>query len=392
MKSNRPLVVSLGVLALLLTAAWVFFFFVPHYVDGTHNILGGEVGDPGPHEIPPLHSQLRVADLHADPLMWDRDLLQRADRGHIDLPRLREGNVALEVFSVVTKTPKGLNIDRNDDKTDNITLLAIAQRWPVKSWSHLSERALYQARRLKDFEVRSGGEFRRILTKRDLAKFLADRAANPKLTAGVLAMEGAHALEGDLGKLDAMDEAGFRILAPTHLFDSEWAGAQAGVIKGGLTGPGKAWLAKMEEKRLIVDLAHASSQTIDDVLSLATRPMIVSHTGVKGVCDNNRNLTDDQLRRIAAKGGLVGIGLWDQALCSDRLEAAVKSIQHAIQVMGADHVALGSDWDGYVKATVDASRIGWLTGALLKAGVAEDDVRKVMGENVFRFFGENLPE
>src|SRR5690606_29247407 len=92
-------------------------------------------------------------------------------------------------------------------------------------------------------------------------------------------------------------------------------GSAHGVEKGGLTEAGREMVRRMEAKRMIIDIAHASTRTIDDILATATRPVVVSHTGVKGTCDNNRNLSDDQLRAIADKGGLVGIGFWDTAVC-----------------------------------------------------------------------------
>ena len=85
-----------------------------------------------------LHQRLVIVDLHADSLLWARDLLERGRRGHVDVPRLTRGNVALQAFTVVTQTPRGLNIERNDDRTDNITLLALAQRWPPRTWTSLA--------------------------------------------------------------------------------------------------------------------------------------------------------------------------------------------------------------------------------------------------------------
>jgi membrane dipeptidase len=101
-----------------------------------------------------LHRQLTIADLHADSLLWGRDLLERSTDGHVDIPRLAEGNVALQVFSLPTKSPRGLNIEHNDDKSDTITLLALADRWPPATWTSLTQRALYQARRLHQFAAR----------------------------------------------------------------------------------------------------------------------------------------------------------------------------------------------------------------------------------------------
>ena len=98
--------------------------------------------------------------------------------GHIDIPRLAEGNVALQVFSLPTKTPRGLNIERNDDKSDNITLLALAERWPPATWNSLTERALYQARRLHQFAKGSRGGFVVIESSADLANYLDRREKN----------------------------------------------------------------------------------------------------------------------------------------------------------------------------------------------------------------------
>jgi hypothetical protein len=92
-----------------------------------------------------LHASLRVADLHADSLLFGRDLLRRGDRGHVDVPRLIEGRVALQVLSMAVKTPRGLNIDRNEDSSDEILALALAKRWPRSTWRRLLPRVLHLA-------------------------------------------------------------------------------------------------------------------------------------------------------------------------------------------------------------------------------------------------------
>src|SRR6185295_16882479 len=156
-----------------------------------------------------LHKKLLVTDMHADSLLWNRDLLDRGTRGHVDVPRLIEGNVALQAFTVVTKTPYvwKMNIERNDDSSDNITLLAIAQRWPIATWTSLTERALYQARKLHDLAARSGGRFLIIKTSADLSSYLERRTHDPSVTAGFLGIEGAHALDGKLENVDALFDA-----------------------------------------------------------------------------------------------------------------------------------------------------------------------------------------
>ena len=339
-----------------------------------------------------LHRRLPVADLHADCLLWGRDLSVRGRIGHVDLPRLLEGGVALQVFSVVTHAPKGQNIERNDAAGDNIALLAALQRWPAPARSSLLERALYQARRLAELEAASGGRLKIVRTRRNLDQVLARRARGEPVVGALLSLEGAHALEGRLDNLELLFDAGFRMIAPSHFFDTDVGGSAHGVHKGGLTALGRRWLARMERMQLAIDLAHASEATIDDVLTLATRPLIVSHTGVKGTCDNPRNLSDDHIRRIAAGGGLIGIGFWDTATGGTDIDAIVRAIRHAVAVAGVEHVAYGSDFDGAVRTPIDAAGLPQLTAALLRAGFAEEDIGCIAGGNVMRVLAGLLPE
>jgi len=209
--------------------------------------------------------------------------------------------------------------------------------------------------------------------------------------AGLLGLEGAHALEGDVANVDALYDAGFRMLAPTHFFDTEFGGSAHGVRKGGLTEKGRELVRRLEAKRMLLDLAHASHASIDDALAIATRPVVVSHTGVRGTCDNARNLSDAQLRAIAATGGVIGIGFWDTAVCGGDARAIARAIAYAVRVAGAGHVALGSDFDGAVTTPFDASGLALLTDALLREGLSEADVRAVMGENTLALLARTLP-
>lgn len=381
-----------AVAALLVVALGIFFFVLPSLFEARVN----PVIEPPPYLASPeatnLHEALLVADLHADSLLWGRDLVEHGDRGQVDIPRLIEGNVALQVFSVVTKSPRGLNIERNDDKTDDITLLAIAQRWPLRTWFSLKARALYQAERLRAMAGDADGKLVLVRSERDLRIFLDRRKLEPGIVAGLLAIEGAHVLEGDPANVDAMFDAGYRMMSLAHFFDSELGGSAHGVDKGGLTDLGRDVVGRMEAKSMIVDLAHASDKQIEDVLAMATRPVVVSHAGVKGTCDNRRNLSDEQLKGIAANGGLVGIGFWETAVCGKDAAAIARAIQYAVGVMGVDHVALGSDFDGAVPTPFDASGMVKLTEALLAAGFSRDDIGKVMGGNEIRFLLENLPD
>ncbi|MEP7345381.1 MAG: membrane dipeptidase, partial [Gemmatimonadaceae bacterium] len=185
--------------------------------------------------------------------------------------------------------------------------------------------------------------------------------------------------------------AGYRMFGLTHFFDNEVGGSAHGEGKGGLTPFGRDVIARLDSLSLIIDVAHASPALIDDVLKLSTRPVVVSHTGVQGTCPGLRNLSDDQLRRIAAKGGVVGIGFWDGAICQPTLANAAKAIVYAIKVAGEDHVSLGSDFDGTTTVPIDASGYPRLTQALLDAGLTNRQIALVMGENALRVFRDLLP-
>lgn len=338
-----------------------------------------------------LHAELWVADLHADSLLWGRDLLHRADRGHVDIPRLIEGHVALQVFAATTKSPRHLNIERNDDRTDDVVLLALALGWPPTTWRRLLPRALHLATRADEMAARSDGRFRLIRSKADLAAYQAARRERPGITAGLLAIEGAHALDGDPANVEVVADAGFRMMSPSHFFDNAFGGSAHGLVKGGLTDAGREMVRRMEARAMLVDVAHASAATIDDVVAMATRPVVASHTGLRGVADNARNLSDAHLRGIADTGGVVGVGFWPTACGGDDVASIARSIAYAVDVAGVEHVGLGSDFDGAVPEPFDAAGLVHLTDALLEAGMAEDVIAKVMGGNVRRLLADVLP-
>lgn len=354
---------------------------------------------PGPYTAPPAaESLLRtvdVVDLHADALLWPRDLLERHDHGHVDVPRLQDGHFALQVFSVVTKTPRGINYERNTAETDNITILAIAERYPLRAWSSVFERARWQGARLKDAVARSAARgdtaLRLITSQSDLAALMAARRSGRPAIGALLATEGLHPLEGRLDYVDSLAADGFRMFGFTHFFDNEVGGSAHGVEKGGLTPFGRQVVARMDSLGLVIDVAHASPRLVDDILATTRRPIVVSHGGVQGTCPGPRNLTDDQLRRIAAGGGLVGIGYWDGAICEPTAASFAKAVVYAMKVAGEDHVALGSDFDGSTAEPFDASGMGTVAGALRDAGLSDAQVRKVMGENALRLLGALLP-
>ncbi len=390
--SRRFTQIAGGVATLFLLGVIVAFFVVPPYFDWRMNAVV-RPGSYTPSEAATnLHESLFIADLHTDSLLWNRSMLVENARGHVDVPRLIKGNVALQAFTIVTKTPKDMNYENNTGDTDNITTLAIMQRWPRATYSSLLQRALYQAEKLHTFESGSMGALTVIESKKDLEAFVSRRAANDKLVGAFLGVEGAHCLEGKLENIDVLFNAGIRMIGITHFFDNELGGSAHGVSKAGLTEFGFACVKKFEERKILIDLAHASPAVIDDVLNLATRPVVVSHGGVKGTCDRTRNLSDEHIKRIADGGGVVAIGYWDEAVCGLDAPSIVKAIRHAVAVGGADHVGLGSDFDGVITAPFDTAGLVEITEELLKQGVSEVDIAKIMGGNVQRVLRESLPE
>jgi len=134
-----------------------------------------------------LHRAAIVVDLHADPLLWSRDLLVRSTRGHVDVPRLREGGVAVQVFGIVTKFPIVASIERTNPLwPDAITLLAAASLWPVRTLGNLEQRMLYEAAELHRMANASNGTFAVIETRGDLERVLARRAAGESVVGGLL--------------------------------------------------------------------------------------------------------------------------------------------------------------------------------------------------------------
>jgi microsomal dipeptidase-like Zn-dependent dipeptidase len=378
-------------MVLVVTAAIGLFVVIPYMVDSSKNRV--EVSPP--YDFDPmaerLHQTLSIVDLHADTLLWDRDILKRSRVGHVDLPRLREGNVALQVFSVVTKTPRSLNLSHNDDKSDSITLLALAQLWPWKTLFSLHERALYQAGRLQQYVDNSSGGLSLVRSSDDLKKVVTVQATDQrKKVAAILSLEGAHALEGKIENIDSLYEAGYRIIGLVHFFDNEVGGSAHGVDQLGLTDFGRRLIREMEDRHMLVDLAHASPQLIDEVMAVARRPVVVTHTGVKGTCDQSRNLTDEQMIKITASGGLIGIGFYPVAVCGVRPEHIARAAKYAKELVGIEHIALGSDFDGSLSLPFDVSGLPLLTEALSAEGFSEEDIRLFMGENAIRFLLANL--
>jgi microsomal dipeptidase-like Zn-dependent dipeptidase len=387
MKRAVKCLFGLILLLILAAAIYVFAILVPQQDAKMNPVL--------PHDPYPvseaakaLHEDLLIADLHSDSLLWRRNPEKRWERGHMDLPRLREGGVNIQVFSAVTKSPRGLNFDGNDaDAPDDITLLAKAQLWPPRTWDSIYERAAFQAQRLQKLEKRDKNKLIIARKKSDL-----DQPSGTLIA--LLLTEGAHPLEGNIENIGRLYDEGYRAMGLQHFFDNKLGGSMHGRSQAGLTEFGRQAVLEMERRNIMIDVAHSSVQTVRDVLATVEAPLFISHGGTISGCARtaNRNLPDDILREIASRGGILGIGYFNGAICDISPKGIAREIIHAVNLLGEDSVALGSDYDGTVTTALDTSELAAITHQLLLQGLSERQIRKVMGENAKRFLAENLPE
>jgi microsomal dipeptidase-like Zn-dependent dipeptidase len=379
-----------AILLIVALAALAFFTLAPGILERGLNKVDGKPLPEVSERAKALHKTLTIVDLHSDSLLWSRDFLKRADRGHMDLPRLEEGHVALQVLASTTQSPKGQNYDANGADSDNITGLVIAQLQPVRTWTSLLERSLWHATKLHRDAKASNGKLRAVATPEDIAALLAAQQGKPLVTGAMLSVEGLHNLEGDIANLDKLYAAGFRMAGLTHFFDNDLAGSMHGLKKGGLTPLGRRVVTAMEAKGMIVDVAHCSKACVADIVKMARRPVVSSHGGVQATCQVNRNLDDNQIRGVAATGGLIGIGYWDAAVCDTSPASIAKAMKHVRDLVGIDHVALGSDYDGATTVRFDTSQLVQVTQALIDAGFSDDEIRAAMGGNAIRVLSAGL--
>jgi len=382
----------IGLAVFLVIAYSAIYFLAPSLLEGGINV----VEEHAPYEISDearaLHRTLTVVDLHSDTMLWGRNPLDLSSTGHVDVPRMVEGNMTLQVFSSTTKAPSGQNYESNSaEASDQITLVTMLGLWPLRTWTSLYERAAYQAEQLISAQNQDPEALLVVKTRADLETLLSAKAANKPLVGGLLLTEGSHPLEGDIANVQNLFDAGYRIMGLQHFFDNRLGGSLHGQSGEGLTEFGREAVAEMERIGVIIDVAHSSPAVVRDVLAMTTRPIMVSHTGLKGNCDTPRNLEDDLMKEIAAKGGLIGVGFWDAASCDYSPAGVVRSIRYGIDLLGVEHIALGSDYDGGTTVLFDASEIAVLTHEMLKAGFTREEIMRVMGENAIRFLTYYLP-
>lgn len=327
----------------------------------------------GSEEARALHAEYPPIDLHADTLMWSRwfgyDLFARhepplwrsAFGGHVDLPRLRDAGMGAQFFGLVS-------------------LPLLRKRTPG-----LARAVSEQIDILVETAAQHPSELRIVRTAAEV-----DRCSRDGVIAALLGIEGAHALEGDLEKVDHFARRGVRYLSPLHLSPNHAGYPAYGRGRrdhAGLTPWGFDLVRRCEAAGVLVDLSHVNRAGFLDACRIATKPPIVSHTGALGAHDHPRNVDDEQLRAIADLGGVVGIIFYPLYLGGDGIDTVVKHFLHVINTAGEDAPALGSDWDGFIVPTRelgDPRGLPRLTDALRRAGLSRRTLGKILRGNVMR--------
>ncbi|MFK7800825.1 MAG: dipeptidase [Anaerolineae bacterium] len=334
-----------------------------------------------------LHKNNPVADVHNDTLLFERDFSKRSTIGHIDLPRAEDAGVNLLVFAAATQIPRGTNAEQTDDSKSDVLKFIYGSRFSPQTFMTPFERAKHQAKRLQQLAQRSNGRMHVVRTKSDL-----DPATHGRSLGAILAFEGAQAVGDRVANINELFDLGYRVAGYSHFIDNRYAHSAHGLSKAGLTNDGRQLTKRCIALGMALDLAHLSATGIDDVLEIISNtPLLVSHTGLRGFLDNNRNIYDHQAVEIAKRGGLVGIGFWEETVGDNTPEAIVDGIQYAIDLLGEDHVCFGSDFDGAIRPSFDISQLTVLTHIMLERGMSEVTIKKVIGGNAFRFFKTVLP-
>ena len=386
----KKIIIGLALLVILLLTSGRIF--LPSWLDKQMNPVSDHLPFVVSDKARELHKTLFIGDWHSDSALWNRDLSKTYDYGHVDIPRMQTGNMALQMFTTVTKSPSGQNYDSNETGSrDNITALAIVQGWPIKTWTSLYERAVYQSQKIHKLSEENPNDLMLIKSKSDLSNFIEKRKKDSTLIGGLIGTEGSHALDGELENIKKLYDHGFRMMSLHHFFDNKLGGSLHGTSGGGLTPFGENAVKLMQDLEIIIDVSHSSENVVKDVLKLSSRPLVVSHTGFNGHCESPRNISDDLMKSIANKGGIIAIGYWDGAVCDNSPKSVAEALMYGIGLVGENHLSLGSDFDGSITPGFDTSELIAITDWLIKLDATESQIRKIMGNNMLLFIQTYLP-
>jgi membrane dipeptidase len=332
-----------------------------------------------PAAVQKLHEESFVMDLHTDTLLIIEHLgYDFGERhwaplgfmpwmGHVDIPRAREGGLDAMFMGIVANPfwGDGREQVRKSIRTAHQQVL---QRYPDK---------VELARTADDLE--------RITKEGKIAvQFL---------------LEGAHGLgapEGVEAFLDELYGQGLRVMGLAHFTDNEYAASSASSDpeRPGLSEAGRRVIRHMNDMGIAVDLAHAHPQSFHEAIAISRAPVIVSHTGIKAQKNVFRNIDDAQIKAVAKTGGVIGVmyaPTWLSANLNPPIETVIEHMLHVKKLVGARHLALGSDYDGFIwlpKGMWDVTDQPKLTAAMVEAGFTAEEVRGILGENILRVMRE----
>ena len=373
-----------------------------------------------------LHRAALVVDTHSDTTteMLDNgvDMLVRNATGHMDLPRIFEGGLDVQFYSIYVSAAYYGAED-----------LSSAEALQASRPNASARRALQMMDAYWLAVERSKGRMAACFSVSDIRNAVAKGQH-----AALMGIEGGHAIEGDLRLLRMFYRAGIRYMTLTHSNHNEYADSsgEAEPKWGGLNELGVKVVEEMNRLGMMVDVSHVSDDTFYDALKVTRAPVILSHSSCRALCGHLRNITDDMLRALAKNGGVIMINFncgflddkysrlgsayyqqtrihrreierkWpaghpdrEKALAALRerfpppeppdVSVLIDHIVHAIQVAGVDHVGLGSDFDGVPcvpKGMDDVTHLPRITYWLLQRGIPEEGVKKVLGQNLMRVF------
>jgi len=336
-----------------------------------------------------LHKDALVIDSHND------TTVSHIRRGNLGLSGekppeedLREGTVAYlrgRFDEATVAEPVQINFPKMRSGGLDVAFFAIDV---TRAWKHHLTYAM-DALGFLDSEVEANSE--QVVIVRTASEILRAKA-DGKL-ALLLVIENSDGVEASVNVLRMVHKLGVRSIGLTHNISS-WAAdgnAESG-SGGGLTSFGVTLIEEMNRLGMLVDVSHISEAGFWDVMKASTRPVIFSHSNCQGVCDHPRNLSDKQIRALAENGGSMGVTFVPSFVSesSPTLEGLLDHIDHAVQLVGADHVGIGSDFDGGGTLVEDATVFPEITERLSRRGYSDEDLRKILGQNHLRVIREAI--
>lgn len=290
------------------------------------------------------------------------DIFLKKDKVNIDISKLKEGGIHLSFF-VIWANPRKIPHPKYCEYTKEV--IEAFREFVQENNTHIQ-----LASNLSDVkEITSQGKI-----------------------AAILAIEGGHALEGNINVLREYHSSGVRYLTLTWDNTNEIGDAARGnKIHQGLSNFGKEIIKEMESLGMLVDVSHLSEEAFWEVMEIANSPVIASHSNVKALCKHSRNLTDAEIKGIAKSGGVVGINFHSRYLRSDRKKATVndviKHIDYIKNLVGVDYVSIGADWGRTIKSPRNLEsphQLKNIREGLSQKGYKEEEIEKILGGNILR--------